>query len=83
VYPALASQFVLLMLGSSVVAAISAEELTAITNTLQSTTFRAFEFYFVATGLYLLMTIGMRLLLHAIYWAIFERSRPAERAWSR
>ena len=83
VYPALASQFVLLMLGSSVVAAISAEELTAITNTLQSTTFRAFEFYFVATGLYLLMAIGMRLLLHAIYWAIFERARPAERVWSR
>ena len=82
-YPALASQFVLLMLGSSIVAAISAEELTAITNTLQSTTFRAFEFYFVATGLYLLMAIGARLLLHAIYWAVFERARPGERGWSR
>jgi polar amino acid transport system permease protein len=83
VYPALASQFVLLMLGSSIVAAISAEELTAITNTLQSTTFRAFEFYFVATGLYLLMAVGARLLLHAIYWAVFERARPVERGWSR
>ena len=51
--------------------------------TNRSTTFRAFEFYFVATGLYLSMAIGMRLLLHAIYWAIFERARPAERAWSR
>ena len=39
-YPALASQFVLMMLGSSVVSAISATDLTAITNTLQSTTFR-------------------------------------------
>ena len=83
VYPALASQFVLLMLGSSIVAAISAEELTAVVNTLQSTTFRAFEFYFVATGMYLLMAIGARLLLHAIYWAFFERGRPVERAWSR
>ncbi len=50
VYPALASQFVLLMLGSSIVSAISVEELTGIINTLQSTTFRAFEFYFVATA---------------------------------
>ena len=83
VYPALASQFVLLMLGSSIVSAISAEELTAVTNTLQSTTFRVFEFYFVATGLYLLMAIGARLLLHTIYWAVFERRRPVEQAWSR
>ena len=71
------------MLGSSIVAAISAEELTAVTNTLQSTTFRAFEFYFVATAMYLLMALGARLLLHAIYWAVFERGRPADRAWSR
>ncbi|HVF65221.1 MAG TPA: amino acid ABC transporter permease [Casimicrobiaceae bacterium] len=81
-YPALASQFVLLMLGSSIVSAISAEELTAVTNTLQSTTFRAFEFYFVATAMYLSMALGTRLLLHAIYWAMFERGRPAEQAWS-
>jgi polar amino acid transport system permease protein len=83
VYPALASQFVLLMLGSSIVAAISAEELTAVTNSLQSTTFRSFEFYFVATAMYLLMAIGARLLLHAVYWAIFERRRPDERGWAR
>ena len=83
VYPALASQFVLLMLGSSIVSAISAEELTAVTNTLQSMTFRAFEFYFVATGLYLLMALGARLLLNAVYWAVFERGRPIERAWAR
>jgi polar amino acid transport system permease protein len=83
VYPSLASQFVLLMLGSSIVAAISAEELTAVTNTLQSTTFRAFEFYFVATAMYLLMALGARLLLHAIYWAVFERTRPSQQAWSR
>ncbi len=83
VYPALASQFVLLMLGSSIVAAISAEELTAVVNSLQSTTFRAFEFYFVATGMYLLMAICARILLHAVYWAVFERGRPAQRAFAR
>lgn len=83
VYPALASQFVLLMLGSSIVAAISAEELTAVTNTLQSTTFRAFEFYFVATALYLLMALGARLLLNALYWAVFEQGHPVRQAWAR
>jgi polar amino acid transport system permease protein len=75
VYPALASQFVLLMLGSSVVSAISATELTAVTNTLQSVTFRSFEFYFVATGLYLAMALGFRGTLGAIHWWVFERRR--------
>lgn len=77
VYPALASQFILLMLGSSVVSTISAVELTAITNSLQSTTFRSFEFYFVATGLYLAMALGFRAALSAIYWAVFQRGRAA------
>jgi len=75
VYPALASQFILLMLASSVVSTISAVELTAITNSLQSTTFRAFEFYFVTTGLYLAMALGFRASLGAIYWAVFQRGR--------
>jgi polar amino acid transport system permease protein len=77
VYPALASQFILLMLSSSVVSTISAVELTAITNSLQSTTFRSFEFYFVATGLYLVMSLGFRAVLSAIYWTAFERGRAA------
>ena len=77
VYPALASQFVMLMLGSSIVSAISASELTAATNSLQSTTFRAFEFYFVATGMYLAMATAVRLTLDAIYQLAFVRGRPA------
>jgi polar amino acid transport system permease protein len=77
VYPALASQFILLMLSSSIVSAISAVELTAITNTLQSTTFRSFEFFFTATGIYLAMALGFRAVLGTIYWAAFTRNRPA------
>ena len=77
VYPALASQFILLMLSSSVVSTISAVELTAITNSLQSTTFRSFEFYFVATGLYLAMALGFRVVLSTIYWQVFQRGRAA------
>ena len=75
VFPALASQFILLMLGSSVVSAISAVELTAVTNSLQSTTFRPFEFYFVATGIYLAMALGFRAVFGGIYWAVFVRGQ--------
>ena len=77
VYPALASQFILLMLGSSVVSTISAVELTAITNSLQSTTFRSFEFYFVATGMYLVMALGFRAGFTLLYWLVFQRGRGA------
>jgi polar amino acid transport system permease protein len=77
VYPALASQFILLMLSSSVVSTISAVELTAVANSLQSTTFRSFEFYFVATGLYLAMALGFRGALSAIYWVAFQRGQAA------
>jgi polar amino acid transport system permease protein len=77
VYPALASQFILLMLASSVVSAISAVELTAVTNSLQSTTFRSFEFYFVATGIYLAMALGIRAVLGGVYWIRFVRRQGA------
>jgi polar amino acid transport system permease protein len=77
VFPALASQFILLMLASSVVSAISAVELTAVTNTLQSITFRPFEFYFAATGLYLLMALGFRGALGVLYWTVFVRGHTA------
>jgi len=75
VFPALASQFILLMLASSIVSAISAVELTAVTNSLQSTTFRPFEFYFVATGLYLGMALGFRAVLGGVYWMVFVRGQ--------
>ncbi|MCC6468961.1 MAG: amino acid ABC transporter permease [Alphaproteobacteria bacterium] len=75
VFPALASQFILLLLGSSVVSAISAKELTAIANTLQSTTFRAFEVYIVVTFLYLGIAVAFRGLFAAIYWFVFRRGR--------
>ncbi|MCC7047120.1 MAG: amino acid ABC transporter permease [Alphaproteobacteria bacterium] len=75
VFPALASQFILLLLGSSVVSAISAKELTAIANTLQSTTFRAFEVYIVVTVLYLGIAVAFRAMFAAIYWYVFVRGR--------
>ncbi len=56
VVPPLGSQFVLLMLNSSVCSAISADELTAAAQDVQGRTFRAFEAYIVAFGLYFVLS---------------------------
>ncbi len=45
-------------------------------NSLQSTTFRSFEFYFAATLIYLAMAATARLVLDTVYWAGFTRGRP-------
>ena len=50
VYPALTSQYVLLMLASSITSQISAEELTAVAQRVQSDTFRAIETYLVVAA---------------------------------
>lgn len=58
IYPALTSQFIYLMLTSSVVSAISATDLTAAGNNIQSATFAAFEVYLVITALYFVLSLG-------------------------
>lgn len=75
VYPALSSQFVLLMLASSVTSQISAEELTATANLLQSETFRSFEIYIVVAAIYLLLSVLFRIAFWAIGQVAFTRRR--------
>jgi polar amino acid transport system permease protein len=72
IYPALTSQFILLMLNSSVCSAIAASELTGAANDIQSRTFRSFEVYFVVTALYLALSI--------LFWGVFA---AIERAFLR
>jgi polar amino acid transport system permease protein len=67
VYPALTSQFILLMLSSAVVSAISADDLTSVAANLQSQTFRSFEIYIVVAGIYLLLALSFSGLFRAIY----------------
>jgi polar amino acid transport system permease protein len=57
IYPALTSQFIFLMLTSSIASSITARELTHVGAEIEATTFRSFEVYFVITGLYLVMSI--------------------------
>jgi polar amino acid transport system permease protein len=67
VYPALTSQFILLMLSSAVVSAISAEDLTSVAANLQSQTFRRFEIYIVVAGIYLLLALSFSALFRVIF----------------
>jgi len=78
VFPALSSQFILVMLASSVVSVISAEELTAVTNTIVARNFRSFEFYLTITGIYLALSLVFQSAFAAIDRALF--ARWAERA---
>jgi polar amino acid transport system permease protein len=75
VYPALSSQFVLLMLASSVTSQISAEELTAVANVIQSDTYRSFEVYLVVAVVYLALSFLYRFGFWLISRLLFVRRR--------
>jgi polar amino acid transport system permease protein len=66
IYPALTSQFVLLMLATSLVSAISVTDLTATANDIQGLTFRAFEAFLVVAAIYLVLTYALRGALAAL-----------------
>ncbi|MDN4576010.1 ABC transporter permease [Pandoraea cepalis] len=63
VFPALASQIVIVMLGSAVVSQISVPDLSYAANFVQSRTFRAFESYLIVTAVYLALAIALRRVL--------------------
>ena len=75
VYPSLSSQFILLMLASSVTSQISAEELTAAANFIQSETYRPFEAYITIAVIYVGLSLVMRIGFHLIGFALFPRRR--------
>jgi polar amino acid transport system permease protein len=56
IFPSLTSQFILLMLTTSIASAISAYELTSVAQNIENNTFRSFEVYGVVTLLYLAMS---------------------------
>ena len=69
IYPALTSQFILLMLSSAVVSVISADDLTSVAANIQSETFRSFEVYIVVALIYLLLSLlfsGVFKLVHRL-----------------
>ena len=75
IYPALASQFVLLMLATSVVSQISAPDLFHTASIVQSRTFRDFEVYAVVALVYLLMALALRALFALLHRVLFPAHR--------
>ncbi len=75
VYPALSSQFVLLMLASSITSQISTEELTATANLVQSDTYRSFEVYILVAVVYLALSVLYRFGFWLIGLVLFARKR--------
>jgi polar amino acid transport system permease protein len=80
VFPALSSQFTLVVLSSSVISTISAEELTAVANNLQSQSFRPFEIYFVVGGMYIAMVLCFEAIFAGIQRMLFPARRAARRS---
>ena len=71
VYPSLSSQFILVVLGSSIISTISAEELTAVANNLQSQNFRPFEIYFATGAIYFAMALAFEAIFAVIRRGLF------------
>ena len=69
VWPALTSQFIIILLGSSVVSQIAVEDLTYVGSFIQSRNFRAFETTLVVAALYL----GLALAVQQIFKRIGRR----------
>lgn len=72
IYPALSSQIIIVMLGSSVVSQISAQDLTYAANFVASRNFRNFEVYLLAALTYLLLAMLTRSLLRGLGRLIFK-----------
>ena len=75
VMPALISQYVLLMLATSIMAQISVEELMASASRITSETFRGFEIYIVVAVVYIVLSVLLRWALRGIGWLAFPRRR--------
>ncbi len=72
IWPALSSQLVIVMLGSAVCSQIAVEELSFAANFIQSRNFRAFEAYFVATAIYLVLSLLLRQALRELGRRLFR-----------
>src|SRR6201991_1016461 len=83
VYPALTSQFLLMMQASAMASQISAEELTAVANTVQSDTFRSLETYLVVAALYVILSLIIKLIAWAVGEHLFKRRRIVRREAAR
>ncbi len=66
IYPSLTSQFVLLLLGTSIASQISTEELFHTAGVIDSRTFRSFEVYAVVAAIYIVTVSVFRVFFAAL-----------------
>ena len=83
VWPSLVSQYILIMLASSVCSFISVEELSGGAALIQSNTFRALEVYLLVTGIYLGLALAFKLVLALIGRAFLQSGKPPARSRRR
>lgn len=76
IYPALTGQLTLTLLGTSLVSAISATDLTLAGSMIESQTFRSLETFILVAIIYIVMTFAFRLLYWAIGLWLFRRRVP-------
>lgn len=67
IFPALASQMVLTLIGTSLISQIGVEEIFHTGSLVESRTFRSFEIYLLICGLYFFAVSCMKLILRALY----------------
>jgi len=65
-FPSLSSLFISVMLGSSVLSAISTPELTSVANRITAYQYRHFEIYMFIAGLYLIMSVLLSMIFKGI-----------------
>ncbi|OYU48034.1 MAG: ABC transporter permease [Rhizobiales bacterium PAR1] len=79
VWPALSSQFVLMMLASSICSFISVSELSGAAAIIESRTFRSFETYIVVTLVYLALALALKSSLLLLGKRLFPNASGLER----
>jgi len=75
IYPAMIGQFTLLMLSSSLISSIGADDLTAFGSRIQSENFRAFEVYIACGAIYLGLTFLLQYVAMVSARFMFPRRR--------
>lgn len=73
IWPALSSQFVLMLLASSICSFISVPELSGAASIIEQRTFRSFETYIVVTIIYLALALTLKLILAWLGQWLFRR----------
>ncbi|ERI15430.1 hypothetical protein O206_19350 [Ochrobactrum sp. EGD-AQ16] len=74
IYPALTGQLTLTLLGTSIVSAVSAKELTMAAGTIESQTFRSLETFLIVAAIYICITFFFRFIYMLFGLWLFRRS---------